>query len=91
LQSLCRKAAIASRHDPFNPYGYEYLAKAARNFGQFKLAAIAYERALKRSPHRAAWWFHLARCYQMLGDQEKAKMAMVQARRWYPANRQYRF
>ncbi len=91
LQPLCRLAESASQYDPFNPYPYEYLAKTAARLGKFQLAAIAYERALNRSPHRAAWWFHLARCRQALGEQQKAKRAMAKARYWYPANPQYRF
>lgn len=87
LDVLRAQALTAARLLPSSPQPWQLLGRAAEGCRAYPLAIEAYGEAVKRSPHRAAFFTHLARNHLSQGDRAAARQAMAQALAWYPLSR----
>jgi hypothetical protein len=89
LAHVWQQGRAAARLLPTNSNPDRILARVAEATGNGPGAVEAYERAVRRSPHRAALWAALARARLAAGDLEGAGSAMVLAVEWNPGFPRY--
>jgi hypothetical protein len=87
---LRRKGERAGRLLWRSPYPLDILGKAAQHLGDHRRAVAAFEEAIRRTPHRAAFHAHLAESQLALGDVAAAQHSVASALAWYPHNPKYR-
>jgi hypothetical protein len=85
-----QQAARVAGRLPWNPYPWFVLGRTAEGQGAWRLAAEAYQTALLRAPHRAAFHRRLAVCLLGVGETAAARESVRTALRWYPHDRETR-
>lgn len=89
LPRVWERGRKAARLLPTNSNPDRILARVAEATGNGPGAVEAYERAVRRSPHRAALWAGLARARLAAGDLEGAGGAIALAVEWNPGFPRY--
>jgi tetratricopeptide (TPR) repeat protein len=89
LPRVWERGRKAARLLPTNSNPDRILARVAEATGNGPGAVDAYERAVRRSPHRAALWASLARARLAAGDLEGAGGAIALAVEWNPGFPRY--
>ncbi len=83
LENLTKKT---SQYIPLSPYPWVLLGRQAEHRQWHQAAVMAYEEAVKRSPHRASFHLHLAKNHLALRNYAEAQAAIARADYWYPTD-----